>query len=380
MLRAVVAVGIALTVAACGSNIFSLTVDPPGKTPGYFAECLRDNHFLDGSPGSFKPSVVAARLAEGVVLRQSWPDGVSVSAPKSQPNMTFVTEASQIGTIASTHPGYVHLFLDCYIAHVDQSDHAGRLLRGQIMTALLAQYAAASVMAKESATMPNDAATIIFHIRRASIHLLSASPQGLEATYSLRSKAGSLQFDAEAAQALASYLELDLQNFRNAQRVAAVFDIGTDIAKIDGRYVANTAGTIFDVVSTTVATGGLNPSAIPKLQSLLAASVAGLTLAAQSQWYGSAFIRDAQESLLIKRSPANQLDPRVIVLWRAWQARINAACESLKVAADTRLKPCEPTAAEIIDYLKREYPDHPYLPVLKARAIQDIEDAMNRKS
>jgi hypothetical protein len=247
------------------------------------------------------------------------------------------------------------------------------------MTALLAQYAAASVMAKESATMPTDAATIIFHIRRASIHLLSASPQGLEATY-LQSKPGPPQFNAETAKALGSYLELDLQNFRNAQRVAAVFDIGTDIAKIDGRYVANTAGTIFDVVSTTVATGGFNPSVVPKLQSLLAASVAGLTLAAQSQWYGSAFIRDAQESLLTKRSPANQLDPSVIVLWRAWQARINAACESLKVAADTRLKPCEPTAAEIIDYLKREYPDHPYLPALKARAIQDIEDAMNRKS
>ena len=67
-----------------------------------------------------------------------------------------------------------------------------------------------------------------------------------------------------------------MPNFRNAQRVAAVFDIGVDIARVDGRFVAGTAGNLFEVISGAASGGLFNPSLAPKLNELFVAAVAGL--------------------------------------------------------------------------------------------------------
>lgn len=361
MYKLVVVVAAGLALAGCGGTIFSLAVDPPGKTRDYFLKCLQSNRFLPDSANKASASEVAARLTEGIVPTQY--------APASNTGYTIEAETGEIEALRR-QPGYVNRFLDCYVAPVRATDLKGRLLRGQIVAALLAQYASATLIAKERATKPDDAATIIFHIRRAALHLMSVSPEALESLYLLRKEDIPLKSrpGPAAARDLAALVRLSLPNFHNAQRTAAVFDIGTDIARIDGRFVTNTAGTIFDVVSTTAVSGGFNPSVVPKLQGLVEAAVAGLSLAAQSQWYGSAFIRDAQESLLVDMSDTRNIG----LLWLAWQSRINAACESLKAVTDTRAKPCEPTAIEMADYIKREYPGHPYLDALQERAALDI--------
>jgi hypothetical protein len=367
MLKAILAVTSAFALTACGSTLITQLATPPGKaiTPhSYLVECLRSNHFLGPAEGD-QISAIASRLMQGVVPLQVW----------QETDNQLASETTQIDQLRG-QPGYVNLFLDCYIAPVAQDQTSKRLLRGHIVTTLLAQYASASLIAKERAAKPDDAAQIIFHVRRASIHLMTVSPDALEAMYGLKStkqdERVALQgkIPADARRQLATMMLFDLPNFRNAQRVAAVFDIGVDIARVDGRAALQTAGTIFDVVSTTVATGGFNPSVVPKLQGLLESAVAGLSLTAQSAWYGSAFMRDGQEALLIHmRSGDENMGP----LWMAWQARINAACDSLKAVADTRLKPCEPTAADMVEYLKREFPDHPYLPALKARVALDVQ-------
>lgn len=369
MFKAAIAVAAALSVSACGSTIYSQIVDPPGKSQAYFVNCLKNNGFLGGEKASIVD--IATQLRRGVVPEQRWPDGRSITSSR----FTAVEENTQITNFTiEEQAGAVHLFLDCYIAHVSPTDIEGRLLRGHIVTTLLTQYGAASLMAKQRSAKADDAATMIFHIRRASVHLMAVSPAALERLYSLTGPKAETSVSKLVKSDAASTLKNmagkgPLRHFRNAQRTAAVFDIGTDIARVDNRYVTDTAGTIFDVVSTTAATGGFNPSVVPKLQSLLESAVAGLSLTAQSEWYGSAFVRDAQESLF------NNLNdvPTAGILWLAWQTRLNAGCEGLKAITDTRAKPCEPTVIEMADYIKREYPDHPYLDALLERASIDVK-------
>lgn len=352
-------VAAAMLLAGCGSTIFTELVRPPGKDRTYFQTCLRNNGFL---PGDFSVAAVAQRLREGVIYPEVWPDATPANAP-----FGVADERMLIGEL-SARPGYVNLFLDCYVAKVDQANIEGRLLRGHILTTLLAQYASASLIAKEKATKSDDAATIMAHIRRAEILLISLSPEALTAIYGLkRDTAGDARLHDMTLRLM--------PNFRNAQRVAAVFDIGIDIARVDGRFVAGAAGNLFDVVSGAVSGGPFNPALAPKVNELFAAAVAGLQLAAQSELYGGAFIRDAQLSLLDVALPLRGPPPENPVgeVWQAWLARINAACDSLRGAAGDNNLPCQPSTIDMVNFLKREYPTHPYLPALKDKAAAEVK-------
>ncbi len=358
MLRIGLMASLALLLGACGATLGSTLLLPPGSTKSYFATCLKDNEFIPSVDGL---SVVAVqqRLTSGLLYPR---DGQS-------PEARLVKK------------GYVNLYLDCYLAPVDLTDIEGRLLRGHIVLTLLAQYGAASLSAKERVSKPDDAIAMQGHIRRSQFHLLSASPSGLRTIYGLDDKDsdGKSFFVPSATAATATkatgVMSLEnLPNFHNARRVAAVFDVGLDIARVDGRYVASLAGSVFDIVSGAVSTGGLNPALISKVQDLMGGVAQGMQLAALNQWYGPAFIADAELSILSNPSAVvetvGQFRYRDVgKSWFYWQRRLNTACDGLSMLAGEKKTTCLPTAGEMADFIEEEYGvEHPFVAPLRNKA------------
>jgi hypothetical protein len=153
--------------------------------------------------------------------------------------------------------------------------------------------------------------------------------------------------------------------------VAAVFDVGLDIARVDGRYIASLAGSVFDIVSGAVSSGGLSLTSVSKLQELMAGVAQGMQLAALNQWYGPAFMLDAELAILVNPAQSTAVPgyPYMGKSWIYWQRRLNAACEALGALAGEKKAPCQPTAAEIADFIEAGGgSDHPFLLALRNKA------------
>jgi hypothetical protein len=354
MLRFAIVASLTLLLGACGATLGSALLLPPGSTTEYFAKCLKANGFIDSETGASLSSV-QQKLTSGLLYPR---DGTSPADRMLK-------------------KGWVNLYLDCYLAPVEQTDIEGRLLRGHIVLTLLAQYGSASLVMKDRASKPDDAIAMQGHIRRAQFQLLSVSPAGLRGVYGLDGKAedGSLLIpDRTATMARTTKLiSEDLPNFHNARRVAAVFDVGLDIMRVDGRYIASLAGSVFDIVSGTIATGGLNPGTVSKLQDLMGGVAQGMQLAALNQWYGSAFIADAELSILVSQNPPSASNlpyyRDVSRSWFYWQKRLDAACDGLNKLAGEKKTTCLPTAGEMADFIEAEFgADHGFIKPLRIKA------------
>jgi hypothetical protein len=361
MLRIGLVASLALLLGACGATIGSTLLLPPGSTSEYFVGCLKKNGFIP-SQEELSLSAIQKRLTSGLLYPR---DG------SKSPQQRFLEK------------GYVNLYLDCYLAEVDTRDVEGRLLRGHIVLTLLAQYGSASLVAKERVSKPDDAIAMQGHIRRAQFHLLSASPSGLRATYGLDKTDADgkpLLAPGDARTATKATAELsagDLPNFHSARRVAAVFDVGLDLARVDGRYIASLAGSVFDIVSGAISSGGLSLASVSKLQDLMAGVAQGMQLAALNQWYGPAFLLDAELAI-----PSGSSSTPIATVgefyyrevgrtWLYWQRRLTVACDGLSVLAGEKKTTCLPTAGEMADFLEEEYGDHPFVSPLRNKAKDD---------
>lgn len=364
MLRIGSVAALAVALGGCGGTLGSALVTPAGSTSDYFVACLKQNGFIPGKQ-DLSLALIQSNLTSGLLAPRDKPTD-------STADFSAAAEAARVRDRMSK-PGMVNKYLDCYIAPVDQADIEGRLLRGHIVLTLLAQFGSASLAAKERATKPDDAIAMQGHIRRAQFHLLSASPSGLRGIYGL-SDPKLLPNSSAATASLAQLTKEDLPNFHTARRVSAVFEVGLDIARVDGRYIASLAGSVFDIVSGAVSSGGLNPAVFSKLRDLMGGVAEGMKLAAQNQWYGSALIADAELSILVNQTPPTipPGDPYyrdVSRAWAYWQRRLNVACDGLSMLAGEKKTTCLPAAGDMADFIEEEFgPDHPFLKPLRDKA------------
>ena len=333
-MRTVVLCAVALLLPGCGADLLTTAVDPPGMRQRTFEGCLRNNGFL-GPTESVSIPLVAIRFAHGFTATQEEP-----------PNALPISD-----------PGPIHKFLDCYIAKVDPQDLEGRLLRGHILVVLLAQYGTETLIVRDRSAKPQDATRLIADIGRAELALAAASPAAMAARYKV-----AFDGEAERQELRARAMLVDMPHFRNARRTAAILEIGIDIERVNSREFLYVAKSLFTAVTT---------KSITALTDVLQSVVQGLLIAMNVDWYGTAFLRDAQ--LALANPPAARND---VASWRMWDVRLRAACADLQSIAKSVADSCEPSIEAMLKYLRTEFgEDHPAIAKLEAVRARQAADA-----
>ncbi|HZP98302.1 MAG TPA: hypothetical protein VFB13_02110 [Reyranella sp.] len=373
MIKVAYAALASLFLCACGATIAGELMVPAGTPLDDFRKCLKANGFMaQNEELSF--GLIQSRLTTGIIPRRYVSENVEAAEYFSKE-----AEASRVMARLMIK-GEVSKYLDCYLsAPVDMADIEGRLLRGHVVLTLLAEYGQASLIAKNRISKPDDAIAMMGHIKRAQFYLLSASPYGLRAVYFRGNDPNGAAYMTDAvlaanARKIGLMALQDLPNFHNAQRVAAVFDVGLDIAKVDGRYVTDMVGSAFDIVSGAVASGGFSlAAAAPKLQEIMKGVTAGLQLVAANMWYGPPLIDDAALTLLSDPGPASAVPyyRETGTGWIYWQRRLSASCDALQTLAGDKKTACLPTVSEMADFIQVEMPDHPLLQTLRNKIKDD---------
>lgn len=330
---------IALMLGGCGATLPTVLTNPPSKSQGYFHKCLADKW---GDPGVGDAAGVSFAHVMTKFKTGLMPEQTSDTVPMG--------------------PGAIHEFLDCYIGPVHQNDLEGRILRGHIIVVLLAQYGAETLEASSRSAKPEDAQRMLAHIRRAQRHLLAASPAGLDARWGQSANGRWQALDGlkgakERAEERRIVMGADgeLPFFRNAQRHSAVFEVGIDISRVNAREFLYVVKSLFSAVVGR---------SVPDLSVAIGYALDGLNLASKVEWYGGAFIRDAQLTLGQLRAagvPAAEDNvtsseyQRAVGKWQAWNVRLQKACESLQAMAKTDLEGCWPSKEYMKGYLESEY-------------------------
>lgn len=266
-------------------------------------------------------------------------------------------------------------FLDCYVAPVGVADAGaapdamapaglheygdedveGRLLRGHILLALLAQYGTQLIVTYPSKRQVAQAELLLGHIKDAETSLRRASVVMDEER---RAKAAAIPGLLAAADAAGNAIDLapaaatpaapaaaepaairtltiaDLRGRVQAElgwteyttRVLRIFQVGVDIQRIDTQQTLDRFSNLIAAFSGPV--GGF--------KSILKDGMAGIVTVQKVKLYGGAYLRDARGTLAVARATTRRADGSwtydVQALsqgWELWDREIVRACQVL---------------------------------------------------
>lgn len=328
MPRIAILIVLALSLGGCGADLLTMATHPPGMARATFEKCLHDNMFLVNQNEQLSLPVISARFAHGFVVEQT-------ESPNAAPNPL-------------SDPGPIHHFLDCYLAKVEPDRIDLRLLRGHILTVLLAEFSAEVLTVRTRSATPQDASRVIADVARAELLLSALSVDALDSRYSIIPAASDPSVRGNISTELNKIFSNDLPTFRNAQRTAAVLEVALDIEQVNAREFWNVAKSIFTALTT---------KSTAALSDILQSVGQGLLIAMNSDWYGTAFLRDAQ--LTIRNASGDTTGGTkagaVQDGWRMWDTRLKKACADLQSLAKSTANPCIPSQDATIQYLKDEF-------------------------
>lgn len=269
-------------------------------------------------------------------------------------------------------------FLDCYVAPVGEEQGAdkrpldgdedveGRLLRGHVLVALLAQFGTDLVTSHASGKQVGQAERLLGHVRDAELALRSESAvmngahlAGGIAAGALAAAAGDGSgVDAAAASAaapgaVAEVATIDRPGERQpelrwrsmATRLLRVFQVGVDIQLIDAQQTLDRARNLLAAFSGAGAADFLP---------ILKDAVSGFAALQRTQIYADAGLRDARETLAVHRVGARRTPTgfryRVEATrqgWLLWDRQLEASCHVLATVAKRENARCVPTTEQM---------------------------------
>lgn len=241
-------------------------------------------------------------------------------------------------------------------------DVEGRLLRGHILLALLAQYGTELVVSRPSRRQVAQAELLLGHIKDAETSLRKGSivVDAKQRAYVAKLKgvltgldAAGTEIDltppdakaapaaAPAKKPLPEVAKLSLADPRvelqialvwkeYTTRVLRIIQVGVDIQRIDAEQTLDRFGNLLAAFSG--AGGGF--------QAILEDGLSGIVTVQKVRLYGGAYLRDARASLAVARSTTKYEGarwtydvPALTREWKLWDAEIDRACQVLATVA-----------------------------------------------
>ncbi|RZF63246.1 hypothetical protein EWE75_17005 [Sphingomonas populi] len=301
--------------------------------------------------------------------------------PYPAPDRTATSRPGNPGTGMEPGPDWrLNRFLDCYVAPVGpasavaakqitagDADTEGRLLRGHILLALLAQYGTELIVSRPSSKQVTQAELLLGHVidaerslRGASLVLNPETRAKLPASLiSQANETGLLVYDegvlveteagkpkkgpdgktipAKGVKMLtltdpAGTIQPTLGWYGFTTRLLRVFQVGVDVERIDAQQTLDRASNLIAAFS----------GAIQGFLPILKDGLSGFVTVQKTRIYGDAYLRDARATLNVARNAtlarpdaaAMTYDvPKIQKSWALWDNEIDSACKVLATVA-----------------------------------------------
>ncbi|MEA1673760.1 hypothetical protein [Nitrospirillum sp. BR 11163] len=338
-------------IALSGCSTLSL-YKPPGRDKNVYARCLagKANLWDDGRKSmAAKPSddntvILAAISNLGIMLTS----GSALTNDELALATQAIPDAQWLGAIEATP---FNSFLDCYVAPVDPVNFQGRLLRGHMVLAAVAQYLAAVVHDADASHKSEFAQQALHLLTKAELNL---EVNSLAFVAPLKDSAGDPLITFIAPPGHSPYEGLALRHVLNMQRVWVILQAAALADKID----AYNSYSAIERLVVSIATG---PTILGDVKEIGEAAIEGLNKVALYNNYGAAYAAggfedlrkvalppgataaafDAAFAALPPGAPANS-PPLGVQIWRTWDKVLDSACASLAQSAGENIVSCIP--------------------------------------